>query len=317
MPLNGHAVEARVYAEDPEHGFLPSTGRIIALELPAGEGIRVDTGVEDGSEVTPFYDPMIAKVIAHAQTRNAALDRLAGALDRTIMAGPRSNVAFLAALCRAETFRAGTFDTGFIERNLAALGAIPQFDPAAAALGALRLIDRDLARIAALRGGEPPSPWDATDGFQLAGARAGRNTHPGRRRARDSDLDAPGGRSCGQRRWRAGPATACWWRTGKRCTFCVRGRQTVVARQALAQRDMEHGNGDGVVRAPMHGKVLAILVEPGATVTKGQRLAIIEAMKMEHTLTAPIAGTISEISVAVGNQVAERSTIMVVRPANS
>ena len=80
---------------------------------------------------------------------------------------------------------------------------------------------------------------------------------------------------------------------------------------------MEHGNGDGVVRAPMHGKVLAILVEPGATVTKGQRLAIIEAMKMEHTLTAPIAGTISEISVAVGNQVAERSTIMVVRAANS
>ena len=97
--IDGHAIEARVYAEDPENGFLPSTGRIVALELPAD--IRVDSGVEAGGEVTPYYDAMIAKLIAHAPTREAALDRLAAALDRTVIAGPRSNVAFLAALCRA------------------------------------------------------------------------------------------------------------------------------------------------------------------------------------------------------------------------
>src|SRR5581483_8164426 len=99
VPLIGHAVEARLYAEDPEHGFLPSTGRIVALDLPEGEGVRVDAGVEAGSVVSPFYDPLLAKVIAHAPTRDAALDRLAGALARTRVAGPRTNAAFLIALC--------------------------------------------------------------------------------------------------------------------------------------------------------------------------------------------------------------------------
>ena len=137
--FDGHAIEARVYAEDPESGFLPSTGRIVALELPAD--IRVDSGVEAGGEVTPYYDAMIAKLIAHAPTREAALDRLAAALDRTVIAGPRSNVAFLAALTRASEFRQGKVDTGFIDRNLAALGAVPRkADFAAAALGVANLL---------------------------------------------------------------------------------------------------------------------------------------------------------------------------------
>jgi 3-methylcrotonyl-CoA carboxylase alpha subunit len=96
--LNGHAIEARLYAEDPEQGFLPSTGRIVALHLP--DDVRVDSGVEAGGEVTPYYDAMIAKLIAHGESREAALERLLSALDRTVIAGPRSNVAFLAALCR-------------------------------------------------------------------------------------------------------------------------------------------------------------------------------------------------------------------------
>jgi 3-methylcrotonyl-CoA carboxylase alpha subunit len=313
VPLNGHAVEARLYAEDPEHGFLPSTGKLVALELPTGDGIRVDTGVEEGSEVTPFYDPMIAKVIAHADTREAALDRLASALDRTIVAGPRSNVAFLAALCRAGDFRAGTFDTGFIERNLAALGAVPRLDRAAAALGALRLVDRDMGRIAALRGEEPASPWDATDGFQLAGAReVAIPILVDGERATASLVHGDSGLAVTVEGVRPGDGVLV--ENGEAVHVLRKGRQTVVARRAHAPVDVEHGNGDGVVRAPMHGKVLAILVEQGAAVTKGQRLAIIEAMKMEHTLTAPVAGTIAEISVEVGKQVAERSTIMVVRP---
>ena len=137
--FDGHAIEARVYAEDPENGFLPSTGKIVGLELPAD--IRVESGVEQGGEVTPFYDPMIAKLIVHAQSRDAAIDRMTTALDRTLVAGVRSNVAFLGALCRAPSFRDGKVDTGFIDRNLAALGAVPHSpDRAAAAAGVARLL---------------------------------------------------------------------------------------------------------------------------------------------------------------------------------
>src|SRR5215210_6983979 len=141
VPLQGHAVEARLYAEDPERGFLPSTGKLIALRFP--DGVRVDSGVEQGGEVSPFYDPMIAKLIAHAPDRATALDQLAEALDRTIVAGPRTNLGFLAALCRAPDFRAGCFDTGFIDTHLAELGAEPQgIDRAAAALGVRHLLER-------------------------------------------------------------------------------------------------------------------------------------------------------------------------------
>src|ERR1700692_1620502 len=153
--FDGHAIEARVYAEDPESGFLPSTGRIVALELPAD--IRIDSGFATGGEVTPFYDAMIAKLIAHAPTREAALDRLAAALDRTVIAGPRSNVAFLAALTRASEFRQGKVDTGFIDRNLAALGAVPhKADLAAAALGVVHLLKNNA-------GGEFPADDASAD----------------------------------------------------------------------------------------------------------------------------------------------------------
>src|SRR5215475_10272932 len=123
VPVAGHAIEARIYAEDPERGFLPSTGRLAALDLPSGDGIRVDAGVAVRDEVSAFYDPMIAKIVAHGASRSEAIDRLVGALEHTIVAGPRTNVAFLAALCRAGEFRDGRFDTDFIDRNLGALGA--------------------------------------------------------------------------------------------------------------------------------------------------------------------------------------------------
>src|SRR5580704_13774896 len=169
--IDGHAIEARVYAEDPEHGFLPSTGPILALEL--AHDVRVDSGVEAGGEVTPFYDAMIAKLIAHAPTRDAAIGRLTSALDRTVVAGVRSNVAFLASLCRAEAFRQGKVDTGFIDRNLAELGAVPQPpDKAAAALGVARLLAPGETPPPGDEGIEPDSPWAARDGFQLGGIRS-------------------------------------------------------------------------------------------------------------------------------------------------
>src|SRR6201989_403746 len=130
VQLQGHAVEARLYAEDPARGFLPSTGTLVALQFP--DGVRVDTGVEQGSAISPYYDPMIAKMIAHAPSRAAALEQLASALDRTVAAGPRTNLALLSSLCRAPEFRAGTFDTGFIDRNPTLLGSAEP-DHAAAA----------------------------------------------------------------------------------------------------------------------------------------------------------------------------------------
>ena len=319
VPLNGHAVEARLYAEDPERGFLPSTGRLLALEFPAGAGLRVDTGVDAGSEVTPFYDPMIAKLIAHGKTRAEALDRLAAALDNTVVIGPRSNAGFLAALCRAQGFRQGNFDTGFIERNLAALGATPQgLDRAAAAAGAQALLTRERARIVAAvtrETDEPPSPWDSADAFQLS---------PARRLA--LPILAEGEYVMAQVTYGAAGATvaidgiapaadARTIETGEAVHVLRHGRQTKVSLRDLA---LEHGadhSGSGLVRAPMHGKVLSLVVKQGERVTRGQRLAIIEAMKMEHTLTSPFDGTVAEIAVFAGAQVAEDAKVMVIEPA--
>ncbi|HZL61456.1 MAG TPA: biotin carboxylase N-terminal domain-containing protein [Pseudolabrys sp.] len=320
VALAGHAVEARLYAEDPERGFLPSTGRLLALQFPQDEGLRIDTGVEEGSEVTPFYDPLIAKLIAHGNSRNEALDRLAGALDKTIVAGPRSNAGFLAALCRAEGFRKGDFDTGFIDRNLAALGAAPQgLDRAAAALGTQKLVERESARIAASfarEPEEPASPWDSDDAFQLAGAR--RLALP---------VLAEGESVVAQVAYGSGvaavaidgiaPASDAVAVDGGDAVYVLRrGRQTKVSLRDLALDEAGDDAAGGLVRAPMHGKVLALLVEQGASVRRGQRLAIIEAMKMEHTLTAPIDGTVAEIAVAQDAQVAEGAKVMVIEPAS-
>jgi len=173
--FSGHAAEARIYAEDPAHGFLPSTGKLVALQFPSGEGLRVDAGVDVGSEVTPFYDPMVAKLIAHAATRDLALDRLANALEATVAIGPRTNLGFLAALARAPGFRGGDFDTGFIDRNLSQLAAPAQgVDPAVVALAAEKLMERENSRIetAIDRDADTPvSPWDSGDAFQLSGKR--------------------------------------------------------------------------------------------------------------------------------------------------
>ena len=318
VPLGGHAVEARLYAEDPERGFLPSTGKLLALQFPQGDGLRVDTGVEVGSEVTPFYDPMIAKLIAHGNTRNEALDRLAGALDHTVVIGPRSNAGFLAALCRADGFRNGDFDTGFIDRHGAELGAAPQvLDCAAAALGAQKLIERECARIAASVAAEPDapaSPWDSGDAFQLSGPR--RLALPVLAEGESVVAQVAYGRG-GAKIAVDGiaPASdAVAVEAGDAVYVLRHGRQTKVTLRDLALDEAGDGDSGGLVRAPMHGKVLSVLVEQGERVTRGQRLAIIEAMKMEHTLHAPIEGTVAEIAVTADAQVAEGAKLMVIAP---
>ncbi len=316
--FDGHAVEARLYAEDPERGFLPSTGKLVALRFPQDESLRIDSGVETGDAVTPFYDPMIAKLIAHAATREEALDRLANALEATVVAGPRSNAGFLAALARTDGFRSGDFDTGFIDTHLDALTGPAGLDYAAAACGARELLMREAARVAAALAGEDhtsPSPWDAVDGFQLCGAR-----HLALPIVADGENVVaeigygPGGAAISVAG--ATPADDAIAISGADAVYVLRrGRQTRVTLRDLALDQAGDSGQGGLVRAPMHGKVLAILVEPGAQVVRGERVAIIEAMKMEHTLHAPTDGTVAEIAVGADAQVAEGARIMLIEAA--
>ena len=317
--FNGHAVEARVYAEDPENGFLPSTGRIVGLELPST--VRVDSGVEAGGEVSPFYDAMIAKLIAHAKTREAALDRMTRALDDTLVAGVRNNVAFLRALCASSEFRQGHFDTGYIDRNLVTLGAEPRHgvDSAAVALGVARLLTFDQQQAATEHEHDAvdASPWAATDGFQFTGVRTltvpmvvdGELKDAKVTYAKDGMTVLVDG---------APPAADAKAFVSNREAYVVRhGRQTRVRLQDFSAALAQSSGGDGTVRAPMHGKLLGLFVRAGDSVAVGQRLAVIEAMKMEHTLRAPIAGTVTEVAVNEGTQVVEAAKIMVIAPEKS
>jgi 3-methylcrotonyl-CoA carboxylase alpha subunit len=312
VPLLGHAVEARIYAEDPARGFLPSIGTLLALRFP--DGIRVDTGVEEGSAITPFYDPMVAKIIAHAPSREAALESLAYALDHTVAAGPYTNLPLLAALCRSSDFRDERFDTDFIERNMAALG-LGEPDRAAAALGAARLLSSDTIRISQNIGrnaDEPASPWDTADGFQLGSARAiawpilvdGEAREAQVAYGADNPMVTVDGAPAALDATVIEAADAIY--------VLRQGRQTVVRHAEPGPGDLDRGADDGQIKAPMHGKVLMLLVREGDQVEKGQRLAIVEAMKMEHTLIAPCAGRIAAIAVTAGSQVAEGSRLMTV-----
>jgi 3-methylcrotonyl-CoA carboxylase alpha subunit len=315
--FGGHAIEARIYAEDPERGFLPSTGRIVALQWP--QGVRVESGVEAGDEVPPYYDPMIAKLIAHASTRDAALQRLAQALDATLIAGVRTNVPFLAMLARAAPLREGKVDTGFIDRNLTALGAAPhQPDNAAAALGTAHLLDARTAKEEPARDEEAASqaysPWSARDGFQLGGAR--QVALPVTIDGEAAEAIVSYGKD-GPHLTVADAAPATDGRvflSGADAYVLRAGRQTRVRITDFSASRAEAGGGDSVIKAPMHGRVLELLVGVGDRVTVGQRLAVIEAMKMEHTLRAPFAGVVKELSVSIGAQVVEGAPAIVLEP---
>ncbi len=315
VPLRGHAVEARLYAEDPERGFLPSTGKIVALEFPQGEGLRIDSGVEAGGEVTPYYDPMIAKVIAHAPSREQALDRLAAALEKTVVAGPRTNAGFLARLAKAPEFRAGKFDTGFIDANLIDLGAVEQpLDHAAVACGAERLIAGIAEIIVARRDPEiPQSPWDDGDGFQLAGSRLQNVAITVDGKPARAQVQYSNGKAHVTFEGISPDLSARAIEAPNAVYVLHNGHQIVVGLRDFDSIDTDHIGGDGLVRAPMHGKVLALLVERGQKVGKGHRVAIVEAMKMEHALTAPLDGIVAEIAVSVGGQVAEGAMVMVIK----
>ena len=217
-------------------------------------------------------------------------------------------------------FREGLFDTGFIERNLVALGCTRQgLDPAAAALGTRELLARESARLVAANEREPDqpvsaqtSPWDAADAFQLAGARRLELPILADGETVTADVVHTAAGIAVTVAGSAPAADAVAIAVADAVYVLRRGRQTKVSLRDRTLDEAGDGAASGLVRAPMHGKVLGILVEPGSAVTRGQRVAIVEAMKMEHTLHAPIDGTVAEIAVAVDAQVAEGAKVMVI-----
>ncbi|HEX4928041.1 MAG TPA: acetyl/propionyl/methylcrotonyl-CoA carboxylase subunit alpha [Burkholderiales bacterium] len=295
LQIHGHAIEARVYAEDPRRDFLPSTGRLVHLAFP--DNVRVDAGVQAGGEITSWYDPMIAKVIAHGSDREEALDRLSGALRATEVAGVTTNVEFLRRICESRAFRAAELDTHLIERHREELlpprGPLPAQVLQAAALAELRHEERT-AREHALRSGDPYSPWHAVDGWRLN--EESRHefvfVHEGEElRVRISFPEEH-------------PINAHCMRDGRSWHVFWEGeRWTLALKDELQGLDVDASSGS--LAAPMPGRVVKLMVEAGTKVAKGEPLLILEAMKMEHTLSAPYDGTVAEVHCAAGDQVLE------------
>ena len=288
LQIDGWAMEARLYAENPTAGFLPSTGPLRHLRLPSR--IRVDSGVEEGGEVTGYYDPMIAKLIVHAPNRSAAARKLGAACAEVEVWPVRTNAAFLARVAGDAAFVAGDIDTGFIERHAAAL--IPAPEPAEAVVQAA-------ARALRQEGGLEPGPWENLTGFrQSAPAYAKIDvavgatayfvtvdpTHPPEP-VSFADID-------GQR---------VLFRRGEAWSFGLPDSVRTAGAVAVS---------DGALQSPMPGRIVSVAVRLGQSVTKGQTLLTLEAMKMEHALIAPFDGTVGELSVSVGDQVAENVTLV-------
>ncbi len=303
LTITGHAFEARLYAEDVPAGFLPATGRLAHLAFPPG--VRADTGVRTGDTISPWYDPMIAKIIAHGPTRAAALNRLATALEETQVAGTVTNLAFLARLARHEGFARGEVDTGLIARDLDSLTAPPERDHTAiaaevtAALAAADPCRDPLAGFAlwdppgftvALQGAEPLSARITLDGPAAARVEFQGQLFLAERTAQGWSVE---GR-------RPMPVIA----EGERLHVLIPGRPALtLTRPDPLDRAGGPEAGEDVIRSPMPGLLRAVEVAAGQRVTRGDRMAVFEAMKMEHVLTAPRDGMVAEILAEPGAQV--------------
>jgi 3-methylcrotonyl-CoA carboxylase alpha subunit len=330
---SGHAIEARIYAEDPARNFLPSTGRLALLRAPeTGPHLRIDTGVVERDTITPFYDPMIAKLIVWDADRGAALRRLGAALADYHAAGPATNVAFLRAIAQHPAFAALDLDTGFIQRHRAAL--IPKQDEIAdraLAFAALHVLiaRQEALSDAATRSGDPYAPWNRMNGWVLNGERrddvrltiGDKEVVVGiRYRTRGWTLELPGGAvAATAERDARGSVDADLG--GQRVSGQVveDGRNLIVVvdgaswrmtiRDPLDVGDLGELMG-GDILAPMTGKIIKVMAASGDEVEKGQPLVVLEAMKMEHTLTAPRAGKIARLQASVGEQVEEGAVLV-------
>ncbi|MGD9913616.1 MAG: biotin/lipoyl-containing protein, partial [Rhizobiaceae bacterium] len=304
IALNGHAFEARIYAEDATRGFLPATGTLHHLVFPHGVDLRIETGVRTGDAISPFYDPMIAKLVAHGRDRTSALHALAGALKQTEIAGSTTNLAFLTALAEDSDFAAGDVDTGLIGRKQDALTALPAPSVATVAAAALA---------ATGAGGErTDDPWSAFAGYahfqplaKKVELMSGDTKMPASVSAR---LDGRYTIDIGNESVvaRAGSGRLARW-PGHVTVFEGAVGHSFRVPDPLDRSD-EVAGGSGSLRAPMPGLVKIVRAAAGDAVTKGQPLLVLEAMKMEHTIAAPHDGTLAEIA-AEGAQVTDGTVL--------
>ena len=350
LSINGHAIEARVYAENPEKGFLPSIGTLRHMDVPSHvafelggsvangvghpAGVRIDSGVREGDAISPFYDPMIAKLIVWGADRAQALARMAQALSEFHIVGLATNIAFLKRLVEGDAFAHADLDTGLIERNNATL--FPPAAPAPAgvlALAALALLDSEQTFAANAR--NPADPWAHAHGWRMNGTY--------RRQLAFADeyaatLDARAyrvGLTYQPHGWvldldgKAHPLALVSRQDGRYAIrFDGSALQGTVRREgevlhvfsggqhhALTWNDPMAHAGDteaagGRLTAPMPGKVVAVIAAKGQTVKKGEPLVIMEAMKMEHTIAAPSDGLVEEILYQVGDQVSDGAPLL-------
>jgi 3-methylcrotonyl-CoA carboxylase alpha subunit len=331
IPMKGWAMEARLYAEDPAHGFLPSIGRLDHFVLP--DDIRVDTGVEQGGEVSQFYDPMIAKLIVHEDSREAAAARLADACREVEVWPVRTNAGFLARCLDHPRFVEGDVDTGFIGAEEATLIAAPVSARALAGAAGLIGLDADAAAFDAPDA--ELAPWRAgLFGFRMnapAEARAalhhGDSVHAvtlngelgwhGRQSSFDVSGDFGTARVYGEPDLVVvdGEVVSALTPDAERIVVFDDG-DVIEFRRRKASAGAAGSASDGGLRAPMPGKIVAAPARAGDAVTKGQPIVVLEAMKMEHALTAPFDGVVAEFNVAVGDQVTDAAVLAVVKTAD-
>ncbi len=317
--FDGHAMEVRLYAEDPYNGFLPQTG-IVAVWRPAsGPGLRVDHGIRDGHAISPWYDPMIAKVIAHGATRAEACRKLARALEDTVVLGPTTNKHFLVRLLRHRAFIAGDATTAFIGEHFAPQSlAVPTPTDAHWAVAAALVYDAGRARAGTLLGGWRNSNPVAT----LVRLRAGNARQEiGLDRRDDGVLVAAvGGRSLTLRIGAVDDSRVHVAIDGVRRTLQAHaagdGWLVEIDGLSFAFADVTHeapqgadAAGDGMLRAPMDGRIVAVRVAAGEAVVRGQTLVVLEAMKMQHQIRAAADGTIASVPVREGEQVSARTVL--------
>jgi acetyl/propionyl-CoA carboxylase alpha subunit len=327
-PISGHAIEVRLYAEDPRRGWMPQTGRLTRMDHPAGPGLRIDAGFETGSDVGPNYDPMLAKVIAHAPRRDEAARHLAAAVAGMRIHGPGTNRDLLVRILRHPEFLAGRTDTGFLERHDPAELGAPLADAGAARVHAIAAAlcgqagRREAAR--ALR--TLPSGWrNAPSQLQRVAfeCEAGR-LEVAYRLGAGSRVEVDG----------EGIDVAIESVKPDGCDLVLDG----VRRRYLVERDdhvyhvdsplgytrlqqitrfpeTSRSESAGSLHAAMPGIVVRILVEVGQRVDEGQELLVVEAMKMEHSILAPRAGTVTEITVSQGDSIAAGTLLAVVEVA--
>ena len=325
ISMNGHSMEVRLYAEDPEANFRPSAGRFQALSFPTNPGVRIDTSVAQGDAVSTHYDPMVAKVVAWGRTRNEALETLRRALRETWIAGTKTNLSFLKRLLEVESFRAGTPDTAFIDREL---DTLTNPEPAPSEVLAIAAV----SLVCECSDGKEVSPWATLDGWRVSGTASRELTLLDRNDAHtvtlawtdqrrfavwiDKDttpvstalLDSDGPET--RFRFPDTIVTARVSMTGSRLDIAWGDRSWSLQVIDPSEASADHEDSEAVVRAPMPGLVKDVHIEIGAVVEKGQALLIVEAMKMQMTLSAPCHASVSAVYVGAGDHVTEGAVLV-------